>query len=70
MKQEYGIVGAGTTTPYAPMTIAWKSAVGWNQGTTAILLDDADGNTWIMKEFQLGLKPRHTYEQFMAAGSP
>jgi hypothetical protein len=60
-------VGAGTTTPYAPMTIARKSAVGWNKGTTAILLDDADGNTWIMKGFQLGLEPQYTYEEFRDA---
>ena len=62
-------VGAGTTTPYVPMTIARKSAVGWNKGTAVLLLDDAEGNTWIMKGFQLGLQPQHTYEQFVAAGA-
>ena len=62
-------VGAGTTTPYAPMTIARKSAVGWNKGTTVILLDDADGNTWIMKGFQLGLEPQYTYEEFEASAA-
>jgi hypothetical protein len=56
------------TTPYKPMSIARKSAVGWNKGTTVLLLDDAEGNTWIMKGFQLGLQPQHTYEQFVAAG--
>ena len=53
---------------YNPMTIARKSSAGWNKGTTALLLDDAEGNTWIMKGFELGLKPQHTYEQFVAAG--
>jgi hypothetical protein len=57
------------STPYKPMTIARKSGAGWNKGTTALLLDDAEGNTWIMKGFQLGLKPQHTYEQFVAAGA-
>jgi hypothetical protein len=33
-----------------------------------MLIDDADGNTWIMKGFELGLKPQHTYDEFMAAG--
>ena len=33
-----------------------------------MVLDDPAGNTWIMKGFQLGLKPQHTYEEFMAAG--
>ena len=56
------------TTSYKPMTIARKSGVGWNKGSTALLLDDAEGNTWIMKGFQVGLKPAHTFEQFVAAG--
>ncbi|MFO1394141.1 MAG: hypothetical protein U1F09_10315 [Steroidobacteraceae bacterium] len=54
--------------PYEPMTIARKSAINWNKGRTVMVLDDPAGNTWIMKGFQLGLKPRLTYEQFMAAG--
>jgi len=58
----------GESTPYKPMTIARKSGMGWNKGTTVLLLDDADGNTWIMKGFQVGLKPQYTYEQFVAAG--
>ena len=27
---------------------------------------DADGNTWIMKGFELGLRPKHSYEEFVA----
>jgi hypothetical protein len=61
--------GVSESTPYKPMTIARKSGMGWNKGTTVLLLDDADGNTWIMKGFQLGLKPKYTYEQFVAAGA-
>jgi len=61
--------GVSESTAYKPMTIARKSGLGWNKGTTALLLDDAEGNTWIMKGFQLGLKPQHTYEQFVAAGN-
>ena len=61
--------GVAESTPYKPMTIARKSGMGWNKGTTALLLDDAEGNTWIMKGFQLGLKPQQTYEQFVAAGA-
>jgi hypothetical protein len=53
---------------YAPMTIDRNSGIGWNKGTTALLLDDAEGNTWIMKGFQLGLNPQYTYEEFVAAG--
>jgi hypothetical protein len=43
----------GDVAPYEPMTIARDSRIGWNKGTTVMLLDDADGNTWIMKGFQL-----------------
>ena len=57
------------STPYKPMTIARKSGLGWNKGTTVLLLDDAEGNTWVMKGFQLGLKPRYTYKEFVAAGA-
>jgi hypothetical protein len=60
--------GVSESTPYKPMTILRKSGLGWNKGTTVLLLDDAEGNTWIMKGFQLGLKPKQTYEQFVAAG--
>ena len=61
--------GVAESTPYKPMTIARKSGLGWNKGTTVLLLDDAEGNTWIMKGFQLGLKPTKTYEEFVAAGA-
>lgn len=60
--------GVSETTPYKPVTIERKSGIGWNKGTTVLLLDDAKGNTWIMKGFQVGLKPAYTFEQFVAAG--
>jgi len=47
---------------------ARNSGIGWNKGTEVFLLDDADGNTWIMKGFQLGLAPQHTYEECMSKG--
>lgn len=60
--------GVSESTPYKSITIARDSGIGWNKGTTALLLDDAEGNTWIMKGFQVGLKPAYTFEQFVAAG--
>jgi hypothetical protein len=60
--------GVSETTPYKPTTILRNSSLGWKKGTTVLLLDDAEGNTWILKGFQLGLKPQYTYEQFVAAG--
>ena len=61
-------VNINNVKPYEPQTIARKSAINWNKGTKVMVIDDADGNTWIMKGFELGLKPQHTYEEFMAAG--
>lgn len=58
--------GVSESTPYVPMTIARKSGLGWNKGTTVALLDDTDGNTWVMKGFQLGLNPQYTYDEFVA----
>jgi len=58
--KEMGKVGYVTTT------IERKSKIGYNKGTKVFLIDDTDGNTWIMKGFQLGLKPRWTYEEFAA----
>ncbi|MDG2990826.1 hypothetical protein L3556_07765 [Candidatus Synechococcus calcipolaris G9] len=57
------------TPPYQPITIARTSSIGWKKGTTVVLLDDPDGNTWIMKGFQLGLQPKHTYDDFIANGA-
>ena len=64
-----GSSGVKESTPYQPVTIARKSGIGWSKGTRVLLLDDSDGNTWIMKGFQLGLKPQHTYEEFMSKGA-
>jgi hypothetical protein len=58
----------GESTPYRAMTIARKSGLGWNKGTTVMLLDDAEGNTWIMKGYQVGLTPQYTYQEFLAVG--
>jgi len=63
-----GTSGVSEVPPYQPFTIARESGIGWNKGTKVFLLDDADGNTWIMKGFQLGLAPQHTYEEFMSKG--
>ena len=62
-------VDVNEVKPYEPTTIARKSAINWNKGTTVMVLDDPAGNTWIMKGFQLGLKPQRTYVEFMTAGA-
>jgi hypothetical protein len=58
--------GVSDSTPYKPTSIARKSRLGWNKGTTVVLLDSTDGTTWVMKGFELGLEPKHTYEEFVS----
>lgn len=53
---------------YEPMQIARTSKWAWTKGTKVVLLDDPDGNTWILKGFQLGLNPQQTWEEFLAKG--
>jgi len=48
---------------YHPTTVQRKTKFGYNKGTTAHLIDDAEGNTWIMKGFNEGLKPALSYEE-------
>ncbi|MGE5202798.1 MAG: hypothetical protein ACM3O6_12125 [Acidobacteriota bacterium] len=51
---------------YKTTTIERKSRVGWNKGTKVFLIDDADGNTWVLKGIQLGLRSTETYESITA----
>jgi len=57
--------GVSESTPYKTITIDRKSSLGWNKGTKVVLLDDNEGNTYVMKGFQLGLEPKYTYEEFV-----
>jgi len=54
------------TFHYKSTTVERKSKFGINKGTLAFLIDDANGNTWVMKGFQQGLKPAYTFEEFAA----
>ena len=55
--------------PWKPMQIARTSKWAWTKGTKVALLDDSDGNTWILKGFQLGLNPQQTWEEYLAQGA-
>jgi hypothetical protein len=61
-------LGVNNVTPYVPQTIMRKSSINWNKGSKVMVLDDPDGNVWIMKGFELGLKPQLSYDEFMATG--
>jgi hypothetical protein len=64
LPEKGGIEGS----PYEPMKIARTSKWGWNKGTKTMLLDDPEGNTWILKGYQLGLHSKQTYDEFLASG--
>ena len=55
--------------PWKPMQIARTSKWAWTKGTKVALLDDSDGNTWILKGFQLGLNPQQTWLEYLAKGA-
>ena len=55
MAQQMGKEGA--TQGYVPSTIERKTKFGYRKGTLVFLIDDADGNTWVMKSLQIGVKP-------------
>jgi hypothetical protein len=57
--------GVSKSTPYKTAEIERKSSLGWNKGTRVLLLDDAEGNTYIMKGFELGMNPKYTYNEFL-----
>jgi hypothetical protein len=57
---------AGQGNAYKTTTIERKSMVGWNKGTTVFLIDDAGGNTWVLKGMQLGLRSKETYDSIAA----
>jgi hypothetical protein len=61
--------GRVAETPYEPMKIARTSKWGWKKGQKTILLDDSEGNTWVLKGFQLGLKPVQSYDEFLVKGA-
>ncbi|HTQ51307.1 MAG TPA: hypothetical protein VMJ12_11390 [Candidatus Acidoferrales bacterium] len=51
---------------YQTTTIERTSKLGYNKGTTVYLIDDAEGNTWIMKGFEIGMNPKWTFQEFAA----
>lgn len=58
--------GVKESVPYKTVEIKRNSSLGWNKGTEVLLMDDAEGNTYVLKGFQLGLNPKYTYEEFMS----
>ena len=59
----------GEWKPYTSTTIERKSKFGFNKGQTVYLLDDPEGNTWIMKSFTQAVNPQNTYANLSTIGS-
>ena len=55
--------------PWKPMQISRDSKWAWTKGSKVALLDDPEGNTWILKGFQLGLNPQQTWQEYLAKGT-
>jgi hypothetical protein len=54
---------------YRTTSIERKTKFGYLKGRPAFLIDDAEGNTWIMKGMNLGLNPTQSYETAKDLGS-
>lgn len=53
------------STQYKPIAIAPKRGIGWNKGTKVLIIDGTDGNTWVVKGFELRLNPQQTHSQLI-----
>ena len=49
------------TIQYQPITMGRASFITFQKGKPVFLLDDPDGTTWIMKNYQTGVDPTLTY---------
>jgi hypothetical protein len=53
---------------YKPITGRRDTHLGINKGSSAFILDDADGDTWVMKSVSLIIDPHQTYEAMTNLG--
>jgi hypothetical protein len=56
-------------TAYTPANAACKAKLGFAQGQTEYLLDDAQGNTWIMTSFTQSVDPSNKYDRLASVGA-
>jgi hypothetical protein len=59
----------GAWTPMTPTMFMSRSKFGFNKGTTIYLLDDPNGNTWIMESLSTSVDPMNTYANRGSLGS-
>jgi hypothetical protein len=56
------------STAYAPMTAERKTQFGLDKSKPVFILDDPDGNPWVMKSCSLIVDPTMSYEKLMTLG--
>jgi len=54
---------------YSPTTGRRDTHFGINKGSPAFILDDPDGDAWVMKSVSLILDPTQTYESMTGLGA-
>jgi hypothetical protein len=54
---------------YKNITVERNTAFGFNKGKPVFILDDPEGNPWVMKSVSLIFDPHQTYEQLEDLGS-
>ena len=55
-------VGVQGSVPYTPMTGRRDTSFGIDAGSPAFVLDDPDGNSWVMKSASLMVDPDQTFD--------
>jgi hypothetical protein len=55
-------------TAYKPTTFERKTQFGFNKGKPVFILDDPDGNTWVMKSSSLIVDPTNTHDKLEKLG--
>jgi hypothetical protein len=57
------------SSAYKPTTVARKSQMGFAKGKPVFILDDPEGNPWVMQAYSLIVDPNLTYDSLKDLGS-
>jgi hypothetical protein len=56
------------SSAYKPTTVERKSQMGFGKGQTVFILDDPDGNAWVMQASSMIVDPNLTFDQLPTLG--
>jgi len=57
------------SSAYKPTTVARKSQMGFGKGQIVFILDDPEGNAWVMQASSMIVDPNLTFDQLPSLGS-